>query len=120
MGSENNEDKEIVAMRTFASVLVPLDDQKARERVLDYAVSRFLPGFELVPSSVAPATAINQPPGKAESARTAKAEIAWKLGKRYVQDQPLDWGCAVETAAQDLQGWCAPGSTMVTGQARNK
>jgi len=50
----------------------------------------------------------------------AHAEIAWKLGKRYVQDQPLDWGCAVETAAPDLQGWCAPGSTMVTGQARNK
>jgi dihydropteroate synthase-like protein len=25
----------------------------------------------------------------------ARAEIAWQLGKRYVQDQPLDWGCAV-------------------------
>lgn len=25
----------------------------------------------------------------------AHAEIAHKLGKRYVQDQPLDWGCAV-------------------------
>ncbi|MCL1962615.1 MAG: DUF6513 domain-containing protein [Desulfovibrionaceae bacterium] len=24
----------------------------------------------------------------------ARAEIAWQLGKRYVQDQPLDWGCA--------------------------
>jgi dihydropteroate synthase len=27
---------------------------------------------------------------------TARAQIAWQLGKRYVQDQPLDWGCAVE------------------------
>ena len=43
----------------------------------------------------------------------AHAEIAWRLGKRYVQDQPLDWGCAVETASQDLNAWCAPGSTRV-------
>lgn len=49
----------------------------------------------------------------------AHAEIAWKLGKRYVQDQPLDWGVAVETRAQDLGGWCAPGTTMSTGQARD-
>ncbi|SFL95187.1 DUF6513 domain-containing protein [Variovorax sp. OV329] len=26
----------------------------------------------------------------------AHAEIAHKLGKRYVQDRPLDWGCAVD------------------------
>jgi dihydropteroate synthase-like protein len=50
----------------------------------------------------------------------AHAEIAWRLGKRYVQDQPLDWGCAVEGPVQDLNNWCAPGSTMVTGKARNK
>ena len=30
------------------------------------------------------------------ASRLARAEIAWQLGKRYVQDQPLDWGCAVE------------------------
>ena len=41
----------------------------------------------------------------------AHAEIAWRLGKRYVQDQPLDWGCAVDAPAQDLAAWCAPGST---------
>ncbi|HEY9066891.1 MAG TPA: DUF6513 domain-containing protein [Burkholderiaceae bacterium] len=50
----------------------------------------------------------------------AHAEIAWRLGKRYVQDQPLDWGCAVEAAAADLNAWCAPGSTMTTGRARGK
>jgi dihydropteroate synthase-like protein len=50
----------------------------------------------------------------------AHAEIAWRLGKRYVQDQPLDWGCALEQAAQDLDSWCAPGSTMATGRARAK
>lgn len=42
----------------------------------------------------------------------AHAEIAWRLGKRYVQDQPLDWGCAVEREADDLQAWCAPGTTL--------
>jgi dihydropteroate synthase len=42
----------------------------------------------------------------------AHAEIAWRLGKRYVQDQPLDWGCAVEREADDLNVWCAPGTTM--------
>lgn len=42
----------------------------------------------------------------------AHAEIAWKLGKRYVQDQPLDWGCAVERPADDLAAWCAPGATL--------
>jgi dihydropteroate synthase-like protein len=41
----------------------------------------------------------------------ARAELAWELGKRYVQDQPLDWGCAVPRPAQDLAAWCAPGST---------
>jgi len=42
----------------------------------------------------------------------ARAQIAWQLGKRYVQDQPLDWGVAVERDAQDLQAWCAPGTTL--------
>jgi dihydropteroate synthase len=41
----------------------------------------------------------------------AHAETAWRLGKRYVQDQPLDWGVAVESTEQDLNAWCAPGST---------
>ncbi|MBA4216357.1 MAG: dihydropteroate synthase [Methylibium sp.] len=42
----------------------------------------------------------------------AHAELAWRLGKRYVQDQPLDWGVATERAEDDLQNWCAPGTTM--------
>ena len=42
----------------------------------------------------------------------AHAEIALRLGKRYVQDQALDWGCAVEREAEDLNTWCAPGPTM--------
>ncbi|MEJ8838860.1 DUF6513 domain-containing protein [Ramlibacter sp. AN1133] len=42
----------------------------------------------------------------------ARAQIAWQLGKRYVQDQPLDWGCAVEREREDLLRWKAPGTTM--------
>jgi dihydropteroate synthase-like protein len=30
-----------------------------------------------------------------------RAEIAWRLGKRYAQDEPLDWGCAVDRPKQE-------------------
>ena len=40
----------------------------------------------------------------------AKAEIAFELGKRYAQDNPLDWGIAADKKAQDLTQ-CAPEST---------
>jgi dihydropteroate synthase len=33
----------------------------------------------------------------------ARAQIAWQLGKRYVQDQPLRWGVAADTP-DDLSG----------------
>ena len=48
----------------------------------------------------------------------ARAQIAWQLGKRYVQDQELAWGCAIEakTETQDLNTYCAPGPTL--GRAR--
>ncbi|WP_244816599.1 DUF6513 domain-containing protein [Caballeronia sp. Lep1P3] len=42
----------------------------------------------------------------------ARAEIAWQLGKRFDQDQPLDWGCEVDRPDEDLAAWCAPGATM--------
>lgn len=48
----------------------------------------------------------------------AHAQLAWQLGKRYAQDEPLDWGCAVERGAQDLSAWHAPGPTMQ--RPRNK
>jgi len=31
----------------------------------------------------------------------AKAEIAWRLAKRYAQDEPLDWGVAADAPAED-------------------
>jgi dihydropteroate synthase-like protein len=30
-----------------------------------------------------------------------RAEIAWRLGKRYVQDEPLDWGCAADRPKEE-------------------
>jgi len=46
-----------------------------------------------------------------------KAQIAWQLGKRYVQDQPLDWGVAVDRAPEDLEHFKAAGTTL---QAKRK
>jgi hypothetical protein len=31
-----------------------------------------------------------------------KAEIAWRLGKRYAQDAPLNWGAAADLPYEDL------------------
>lgn len=42
----------------------------------------------------------------------ARAEIAWSLGKRYSQDQMLDWGCASARENDDLLHQCAPGPTL--------
>ena len=42
----------------------------------------------------------------------ARAEIAWQLGKRYVQDRPLDWGSAVDCKAEDLARHQAPSATL--------
>jgi dihydropteroate synthase-like protein len=51
----------------------------------------------------------------------AKAEIAWRLGKRYVQDQPLNWGCAVDRPEEDLSRFKAAGTTLAAKRkARSK
>lgn len=45
----------------------------------------------------------------------ARAEIAWQLGKRYTQDQPLQWGCQVESNAEtsvDPHAYKPAGSTL--------
>ncbi len=48
----------------------------------------------------------------------AHAEIAWRLGKRYVQDRPLDWGCAVEVTP--VSDTCAPGTTLSAARHQTK
>jgi dihydropteroate synthase len=41
-----------------------------------------------------------------------KAEIAHALGKRYVQDEPLDWGVATDRAPEDLTRLAQAGHTL--------
>ena len=41
-----------------------------------------------------------------------KAEIAWRLGKRYAQDASLDWGCAVDRPSEDLTRLTESGHTL--------
>ena len=45
-------------------------------------------------------------------AELAKAQIAWQLGKRYTQDEELDWGCAVSKVSVDLNRQKIEGTTM--------
>ena len=45
-------------------------------------------------------------------AELQKAEIAFALGKRYVQDEPLDWGVAVDRAPQDRTRLAEAGHTL--------
>jgi len=45
-------------------------------------------------------------------AELARAEIAWKLGKRYVQDEPLDWGVATDREPVDLSHHRREGETL--------
>lgn len=47
----------------------------------------------------------------------ARAQIAWQLGKRYTQDQELDWGVAVEKKQADQSAYHAMGTTL---QKKNK
>jgi hypothetical protein len=42
----------------------------------------------------------------------AKAEMARALGKRYAQDNPLDWGVAAEKKSEDLTRHAPEGSTL--------
>jgi dihydropteroate synthase-like protein len=41
-----------------------------------------------------------------------KAEIAFRLGKRYVQDEPLDWGVATDRRSEDLTRLAQAGHTL--------
>ncbi len=50
----------------------------------------------------------------------AKAQIAWQLGKRYIQDEELEWGTAVYRAEnEDLEQQKQAGSTLKASQ-KNK
>ena len=44
-----------------------------------------------------------------------KAETAWRLGKRYVQDEALDWGCAADGEVEDTTAFKKAGHTKHSG-----
>lgn len=48
-------------------------------------------------------------------AELARAEIAWKLGKRYAQDAGLRWGVATEADSEDLTALKEAGTTLSHG-----
>ena len=50
----------------------------------------------------------------------ARAQIAFQLGKRYSQDEELDWGCAVEREREDLTQFKAAGATQEDRRAKRK
>ena len=45
-------------------------------------------------------------------AELTKAEIAFKLAKRYAQDEPLDWGCATDRPTEDRTRFRDAGHTL--------
>ena len=48
----------------------------------------------------------------------ARAEIAWRLGKRYAQDEPLDWGVAADAPADDKTKLKQAGHTLIAKKKR--
>ena len=51
-------------------------------------------------------------------AELARAEIAWRLGKRYAQDEPLDWGVAADAPADDKTRLKEAGHTLIAKKKR--
>ncbi|MDQ6438245.1 DUF6513 domain-containing protein [Mesorhizobium sp. LHD-90] len=51
-------------------------------------------------------------------AELMKAEIAWRLGKRYVQDEPLAWGVAAPAPDQDRTRLAEAGHTLKAKKER--
>ena len=50
----------------------------------------------------------------------AKAEIALALGKRYAQDNPLDWGVAANKKSEDLIRHAPEGATLKAAKERRR
>ena len=51
-------------------------------------------------------------------AELARAEIAWRLAKRYAQDEPLDWGVAADAPADDKTRLKEGGHTLIAKRKR--
>ena len=51
-------------------------------------------------------------------AELARAEIAWRLGKRYAQDEPLEWGVAADAPVDDRTRLKEAGHTLLAKKKR--
>lgn len=49
----------------------------------------------------------------------ARAQIGWQLGKRYTQDQELNWGVATDTKQEDQSAYHAMGTTLQAKRKKN-
>lgn len=74
--------------------------------------------LEIDPFAVYPKLSLNDDTGHAFylGAELARAQIAWQLGKRYTQDEELQWGCATTAKEEGLSQQKAEGTTMNTGK----
>ena len=52
------------------------------------------------------------------AAELARAETAWRLGKRYAQDEPLDWGVAADQPTEDTTRLKKAGHTLAMKKKR--
>jgi dihydropteroate synthase-like protein len=52
------------------------------------------------------------------AAELARAETAWRLAKRYAQDEPLDWGVAANAPAEDKTRLKEAGHTLIAKKKR--
>ena len=54
------------------------------------------------------------------AAELARAETAWRLGKRYAQDEWLDWGVAADKPAEDMTRLKEAGHTLAMKKTRKE
>ncbi|ODR98887.1 dihydropteroate synthase [Methyloceanibacter methanicus] len=54
------------------------------------------------------------------AAELTKAETAWRLGKRYAQDEPLDWGVAADKPREDRTRLKEAGHTLAMKKKREE
>jgi dihydropteroate synthase-like protein len=91
-------------------------DANVRIEVASDGINAYGKGFHLVATEAMqlyPQLPVAGDPGHAFylGAELAKAEIAWRLGKRYAQDEPLDFGCAADRPVRNATHFNAAGPT---------
>lgn len=101
----------------IAELARSLRDQNFRIEVAEDGVHIFARGFHRVAAdamSLYPSLGVEKDGGHAFylGAELTKAEIAFQLGKRYRQDESLDFGVATDKALEDLERFKEIGHTL--------